>query len=206
MTPSDHDLVRAWRQGDEDSGDELVRRHFSSVYRFFANKIDDRIEDFAQRTFLACVERREKLREDLSLRAYLLGIARNLLVQHYRTLCRDVRLRPIAQLSIEELSSPSRVMAVREEHRLLLLALRKLPLDFQIALELFYWEEMPIVEIAAVLEVAEGTVKSRLFRGKAMLREHIQGMDVPESLLRSTLDDLEGWARSVRGVLGEPSE
>jgi RNA polymerase sigma-70 factor (ECF subfamily) len=206
MKTRDHDLLRAWRAGDNDAGDELLMRHFASVYRFFAAKLDGPVEDLAQGTFLACVERRDKLDENLSIRAYLLGIARNSLFQHFRKLRLENRSRALGALPVEELSSPSRVVANREEHRLLLIALRRIPLDFQIALELFYWEEMPIAEIAAVLEIAEGTVKSRLHRGKGMLREHIQGMDESEDLLRSTIDNLEGWARSLRGSLGEQSE
>jgi hypothetical protein len=47
-------------------------------------------------------------------------------------------------------------------------------------------------------------VKSRLFRGKAMLRERIEAMELSSDLLRSTLDNLEAWARSMHGSLGAP--
>lgn len=203
---SDLELLAAWQRGDSDAGDELVHRHFTSVYRFFAGKLDDGIDDLVQRTFLVCVERRRKLRKDSSIRAYLLGIARNILFEQYRVLRNNLKLTTIGELSAEALGSPSGLVAMQDEHRLLLLALRQLPLDLQIALELFFWEELSIAEIADVLEIPPGTVKSRLHRAKGLLRDRIQVMEVSADLLRSTLNDLDGWAQSMRGALGVPED
>jgi RNA polymerase sigma factor (sigma-70 family) len=80
----DVELLRAWRDGNAEAGNELVRRNFMSVYRFFVNKASDDVDDLIQRTFLACVEGRDRLREDASLKAYILGIARNQLLMHMR--------------------------------------------------------------------------------------------------------------------------
>lgn len=204
--PSDQDLLTAWRAGDADSGDELVRRHFSSVYRFFAGKIDDRIDDLVQRTFLVCLERPERLHADSTMRAFLLGIARNILFEHYRALRKELKMTAVGDLSAESLGSPSRLAVKQDEHKLLLLALRRIPLDFQIALELFYWEEMSIADTAQVLQVAPGTVKSRLHRGKTMLREQLNRMEGSSDLVQSTLGNLDGWARSMRGALEKPDK
>lgn len=198
----DMDLLRAWRQGDAEAGTKLFRRHFPSVFLFFQSKLSDNVDDMVQRTFLACVEAGDRLDEVRSFRAYLLGIARYQLLRFFAERGRGKKIQELAQASAEDVTGPSKVVARREEHRLLLKALRRLPLDLQIAVELFYWEHMPLAEIAAVIEIPEGTVKSRLFRAKKLLRERIEELDASDALRQSTIHNLESWARDLRGQLG----
>ena len=73
---SDAELLERWRDGDEEAASKLIRRHFSRVYGFFRSKLDDHVEDLTQRTFMACVEAKERLGPDTSFRAYVLGTAR----------------------------------------------------------------------------------------------------------------------------------
>ena len=102
------------------------------------------------------------------------------------------------------LSSPTQVLAARQEQRLLLLALRRLPVDHQVALELHYWEGLTAAEIGAVLDLPLGTAKTRIRRGRALLEVQLRGIADSPELLHSTLANLEGWARQLRAqVLGE---
>ena len=195
----DFELLRAWQAGDRRAGSELVQRNFQVLFRFFRNKIDDNPTDLIQQTLTTCVEVRDRVPGGASFRAYALGIARNKLLHHLRRAQRQanaMRLQANAPVSVGD--SPSQILAARQEQRLLLAALRKLPLDAQIAIELFYWEGLKIDEIAAVLEVAPGTVKSRLSRAKEQLREHIATLAVTEDLRRSTMDELAHWVASLR--------
>lgn len=206
--PSDAELLVAWRDGDTDAGEALVRRHFGSVYRFFANKAGGDIDDLIQRTFLACVEGRERVRDAASLRAYVLGIARIQLLVYVRGRRRDGLSVSIDDLCIAQIQeSPSRVAAGREEERLLLGALRELPVELQTTVELFYWEELSIGQVAEILEIPEGTVKSRLHRARDLLRDKIERMDLPPGLRESVADGFEVWARALRAaVRPRPSE
>ncbi|MCH9686483.1 MAG: sigma-70 family RNA polymerase sigma factor [Deltaproteobacteria bacterium] len=200
-SPSDYELLAAWRDGDDGAGNILVQRHVATLYRFFANKVNEGMEDLAQRTLLACVEARERVDPSRSFRAYLLGIARNLLMRHYRHAVRDARADRLQKASVDELvGSPSRDLAVKQERKLLLRALRQLPVDAQVVLELFYWEAMTIAEISAVLESPEGTIKSRLSRGKAVLRDKIAELATDAAVRDTTLTELEDWARSLRDL------
>lgn len=201
--PSDQELLLAWRDGNEDAGNALVRRHFPVVFRFFRSKIAEGVEDLAQRTFLGCVESADAYRGDASFRAFVLGIARKQLLLHFRTRYRREAVFDPATLSLQDVAppsggSPSALIAARDEERLLVAALRRLPVDFQIAVELFYWEELPIAEIAQVLEVATGTVKSRLGRARDMLRRHVADLASSDALAVATTDDLDRWAKSLR--------
>ena len=77
-------------------------------------------------------------------------------------------------------------------------ALRRLPVDLQITIELHYWEEMELEDIGKVLEIPGGTVKSRLFRARKLLREQVEQLEAGDALRESTVRDLDGWMRSMR--------
>ncbi len=194
--PSDLELLGAWRGGDVRAGNELFRRYFAQLSRFFRNKADSGIEDLIQTTFLACVEGRERFREASSFRTYLFAIARHQLYAHYRRRPRDI---DFSQSSIVDLgASPSGPLGRREESTALLRALRAIPLEFQIVLELTYWEGLSGPEIAEVLEIPANTVRGRLSRARAALRDALEKGVGSADVLRSTLADLDGWAARVR--------
>lgn len=207
----DFELLAAWQAGDKAAGNRLVRRHFSSLYRFFRSKLEDGVEDLTQQTLLALVEGRDRYREDGSFRAYLFGIARRQLLMSLRSRYRSQRVFSLAETSIQDLggstdNSPSKVVAQHWEQRILLSALRSLPVDFQIVVELHYWEGMTVVEIAEVIEVAEGTVKSRLSRARDMVQTRIEKIAKRQRVDVPTGDDLGRWISSIRGRISPPEE
>lgn len=164
------DLLRAWREGDADAGRTLFERHFESIFRFFRNKASDDLEDLVQSTFASCLASREQIRGEASFRTYLFTIARHELYAHWRRRRRDAATVDIGSLSVEDLApSPGTLLDARDERERLAHALRTLPLDLQIAVELHYWEELSGSELARALEIPEGTVRSRLRRAREAL-------------------------------------
>jgi RNA polymerase sigma-70 factor (ECF subfamily) len=201
----DIELLRSWRAGDQPRGNELVRRHFRSVHRFFRTKVDGEIDDLIQRTFLGCVEAIDRFRQHSNFKTFLLAIARNQLLLHYREVARD-RRREAADLSVRELGggrSATALVVRAEEEGILLEALRRLPLDQQITLELFYWENLAVGQVAEVLGVAAGTVKSRLGRAREALREHIGALEADELARSRTAANLDEWAAGLRDLVDE---
>lgn len=201
----DLELLRAWSEGDQAAGNQLVRRHFDSVARFFQSKVDApaTVADLIQRTFLGCVRARERADAITSFRAYALGVARRQLLEHFRQHHREAKRLELLETSVHELGeSPSQVAALREEQKFLLAALQRLPLEIQMAVELHYWEQLPEREIAEVLEIPQGTVKSRLSRGRELLRKHVGDVVATPQQLESTMQGLETWARSLRRTMG----
>ncbi|MFO0637145.1 MAG: sigma-70 family RNA polymerase sigma factor [Nannocystaceae bacterium] len=191
------ELLAAWRRGDADAGDRLLQLHFASLCRLFAARVPGRAADLIQATMLAVVESRERVPEGLPFRAYLLGIARRVLVGAYREHDREQRRAfALAQFEAHSRTSPSEAASRREQQRWLLAALRELPLDLQLPLELHYWEDLALPEVAAVLELPLGTVKSRLRRAKEALVEAMQAR--PGELEAITVDDLARWASQLR--------
>ena len=196
-------LLDAWRDGDEDAGSALLRRQFDALYRFFRSKVpEDAVGELIQQTLFTCVEKREQFRGDAQFSTYVFAIARRAAIAFYRGRQREAAIDPGAT-SIEDLArSPSGVLMEREQDRLLLRGLRRIPIDHQILLELHYWERLPGPELAEILEVPEGTVRTRLRRAKELLREAIEQVADDRALAKSTVDDLAAWAESLRDRLG----
>jgi RNA polymerase sigma-70 factor (ECF subfamily) len=169
-------LLASWTAGDRAAGGALVARHYDAVLRFFRTKAGPEADDLTQRTFLRCVEAGARFRGDATVKSFLFGIARNVLFEHIRAMVKDKKADPdFGVSSVLDLNPRASTLAFKKsEQRRMVQALQTLPLDTQIVLELFYWEELSIEEVAAIAEVPPGTVKSRLHRGREQLREALE--------------------------------
>ena len=196
---TDYDLLDAWRGGDDKAGNTLFDRHFDSIYRFLQNKTDQDPADLVQLVFLACIERPDSFRGESSFRTYLFSIARNLLYRHYRD--RKKHDVDFGVTSLQDLGpTPTFVVDKRAHDRLLLEALRAIPLELQIAIELHYWERLSGPELARVLDLPEGTVRSRLRRGREALQQKLEELAASPAQLASTMANLELWADALRDL------
>lgn len=191
---NDAELVAAWRAGDRVACETLFHRHYAPVVRFFRNKAPADAADLTQRTFLTCFQRIAGLQDPARFRGWALGTAYNVLREHLRAGRRD----PIdfTSMSIVDLGgSPASLLARRREHRLLLDALRALPLDLQTTLELHYWERMTVQEIADALELPLGTAKTRLRRARELVCRHMTA--AREDASPTDAAELDAWAFEV---------
>lgn len=195
---TDDELIQAWREGDDAAGNELFDRHFDGIHRFFANKAAaNDVGDLVQKTFLGAVEGVREFRGEASVRTYLFAIARRQLYKHWKRQSRDGDL-DFGVSSVHDLGArPSTLAADREEKRLVLEAMRRLPVDLQVALELHFWEGMSGPQIATVLEIPEGTVRSRLRRGLESLREKVNSLGAGKDLLSSTMNEISVLDQSL---------
>ncbi|MEX1365946.1 MAG: sigma-70 family RNA polymerase sigma factor [Nannocystaceae bacterium] len=160
-----------------------------------------------QATFTACLEKVDQLRDAASFRSFLFGVARFELLHHYRRKSARETDLDTAQHSVCDLDpSPSRIVAKRQEQRLLLEGLRRIPLDLQIVLELAYWEQLSSPEIAEVIGIPVGTVKSRVRRARQRLDTELAALAESSQLLQSTVANLERWAAGLRDLVGANSK
>ncbi len=197
---TDVELLEAWRAGDAAAGEALFDRHFATVTRFFRHKVGDQLDDLIQTTFMTLLESPHGFRAEGSFRAFLLGVAYNVLRRHFRHLRRDDHLQ-LSKASVHAIGmGPSTAIDANREQRRLLEALRRIPVEHQTLLELYYWESMSAAAIGQVLRVPEGTVRTRLRRAKALLEAQLEGIVSNREQLSSTLACLEDWAREVRDV------
>jgi RNA polymerase sigma factor (sigma-70 family) len=202
----DRSLLQAWSTGDRRSGQQLFARYHKPLTRFFINKVQtlDEVEDLVQRCFLAAIESSSRFRGQSSVRTWLFGIGRNLLRQHYEARRRHASDGDAEQLSVADFDVPgaSTWLRGKAEQLLLLRALRRLPIETQVALELFYWEELTAAEIGEVLGMPEGTTRSKLRKAKAGLRDAIAMLAKDSVERESTVSNLDGWAADLRTAWG----
>ena len=198
----DIELLMRWREGDAAAGQELFRRHMGTLYRFFQNKASHGVEDLVQQTMLACLESHTQFQQRSSFRSFLLGVARYQLFEYYRRTKSDSGRLDYNTVTVFDLAqSPSTHAAKASEERLLLEALRRLPINLQIALELCYWEDMSGPELAEILEIPVDTAYSRLRRAKQLLKEQLELLAESKEQLEATQTSLGQWAKATRGNL-----
>jgi RNA polymerase sigma-70 factor (ECF subfamily) len=196
---ADEELLEAWRAGDGGAGEELFDRHFRAVTRFFRNKAPEAMDDLMQQTFVGVLEGRERFRGEGTFRSFLFGVAYNVLREHYRARRRDEERIDFGVTSVHDLAPrPSELLADRRDERVLLEALRRVPLEHQVLLELYFWEPLPAPRIAEILDVPVGTVRTRLRRAKEVLAAEVQRLAPGGGDLESTLTRLDDWARSLK--------
>lgn len=195
---SDLDLLAAWRAGDDGAGQQLFKRHFRKVYRFFETKCGDDADELVQATFLACVRAKDQFRGESSFATYLLTIARHELYRRLSERRRDLGRIDFEVSSIAELAATPRTrIAAREDRARLLAALRELPVEQQILLELHYWEGLDMAELGTIFECPAVTIRSRLHRARNVLRDRmLKEPEVPVGVVE-TLETLDAWARSL---------
>lgn len=167
-------LLQAWQDGDQSAGELLLGRYFPIVHRFLRGRAMPRdVDDLVQATFLDCLENRDRVAH-VSFRAFILKVARFRFYDHLRARKPDRDAAALSQSSLADLgTTPSRRVVRDQEKQQLLAAMEQIPSDHQIILELSYWETLSGAEIAEALEIAPGTVRSRLTRARQALREQL---------------------------------
>ena len=207
---SDLELLQAWCGGNKRAGSHLIKRHHTALVRFFGNKAPDTEQaDLIQTTWLECMRSKERFRGQAQFRTYLLSIARNVLLHHYRQRSRKLdNLDPLVD-SVAVLSTAGMFSKLAKEgdRELILTALRQLPIDLQIALELTYWERLTANESAIVLGIPANTVSGRIRRGKQALGKIIGEMAEKPASSRPERPNVDEWMEEVRKLIGgDPHE
>jgi RNA polymerase sigma-70 factor, ECF subfamily len=173
----DFSIVERCLSGDAAAWEELVRLHTRRVYglcyRFTGRESE--AQDLTQDVFLRVFRALGSFRStEGSFTTWLARLTRNLLIDHYRR-TRNERITDSIEEQlprIEGVSAPKRAdsaVAGREASELLQAALSKLSPELRETIILRDLQEMEYREIAEVLAIPEGTVKSRLNRGRAEL-------------------------------------
>jgi RNA polymerase sigma factor (sigma-70 family) len=201
---ADLELLEGWRAGNREAGDALFARHFAAVRGYFVAKFPQEHEDLIQEAFSRLVEGRDRFRGDSTFKTYLFRIARYVGHEHLRKRYKDGQALSPATSSLADLTGrrQSSLLAEREDHRLLLDALRNLPLEQQELVELYYWQRLTAKEIGGVFEVSESTVRGRIRLALKHLTKLHQQLGQQEHSRELGEDDLEGWLEQLREELG----
>jgi len=150
--------------------ERLFEEHFDGVYGYLARRIgSDLARDLASETFTRAFAGRKRFDSRRGEpRAWLFGIAHNLLRRHYRD--EERRLRALSRYDIAAMDEPGDEPRLAE-------ALHSLAREERDTLLLFAWADLDYAEIAEALDIPIGTVRSRLHRARAHLREALRGQE-----------------------------
>lgn len=173
-TRADELLAIRCQLGEREAFDALIARWHEPVWRYLRRltNSDDAAGDLSQDTWMRVLRGIAKLRDPASLRPWLFGIARRVAMDRFR---REYRQPVDADAELEELAAPETGAELEADLAALESRLESLPLRERETLALFYLRELSIDQIAALLAVPTGTVKSRLFRARQMLRDLFKG-------------------------------
>ena len=182
-------LVEQCRQGDMQAFGSLVAKYqdriFNMVFRMCGRRAD--AEELAQEAFLKALERIGQFRGQSQFYTWLFRIAANLTISHRRRSGR-VRFQSLtapeefeqgqaealtAAVARRRIAAPEAAVMAAETHRRVMDALESLDDEFRLVVVLCDMEDMDYAQIAQVLAVPVGTVKSRLHRARCMLREKL---------------------------------
>jgi RNA polymerase sigma-70 factor (ECF subfamily) len=180
-------LVTELRSGSESAFDWLVTHYHGPVYGLLAGMLNDPSEaaDVTQEVFLKAFRGIRGFREDSSLRTWLYRIAVREMLNHRRWFWRHLRLHssideecgedgaPSAEFT-DTGSSPFELAATHEAQLEVRRALSQVAPVFRTAVILRDLEGMSYEEVAEVLDVSVGTVKSRILRGRRELRKLLE--------------------------------
>jgi RNA polymerase sigma-70 factor, ECF subfamily len=171
---SDEDLIRGFLAGDVGAFTELVTRHERRVYNLCLRVLGNRDDaaDATQDALLTVVRKLHLYRGEAAFTTWLHRVAMNVCYDHLRKAQRRPLLRSAGAGDLPEPEPgppiPDHADAVAGAHDVAE-ALALVPEDFRVALVLADVQDLPYEEIAKVLDVPLGTVKSRVHRGRLAL-------------------------------------
>ena len=178
----DRDLVERWQAGDAGAFEQLVRRHEKKVFRLLLRMMGNReeAEDVAQETFLSLHRHGHRFRGDARFSTFVYRVASNAALNRRRTLGRN-RAR-MQKLAVRQAAGDDMPHAPRDPEDAVVgielsarvrQALESLKPSLRLPVLLYDIEGLAYGEIANVLGVAEGTVKSRIHRARQALRTEL---------------------------------
>ncbi len=165
--------------------DALVDAHGTAVYRFCLrlSGCSQEADDLFQQTFLRATELCERIDPGANPKAFLFSIAARMAQRRRGLLSRRQRIAPTQSLddcragAAPDAPDPQRLEdgVARDELRALTLrAIDGLPDRLRLPVVLFYGEELSVVEIAGILHIPQGSVKSRLHRARTLLKQRLE--------------------------------
>jgi RNA polymerase sigma factor (sigma-70 family) len=173
----DNECVTRAQRGDKSAFTELVARYQDRIYRFLVRltRSEDDALELTQETFLRAFQALTRWQPHALFSTWLFRVARNLafdLLRRHKHV-EFVQLEDDLDIS-DPGSEPDAALATAQRYRMLEAALARLPAEHREILLLREIEEMSYEEIAAVLGLNPGTVKSRIARARAALLDTMQ--------------------------------
>lgn len=138
-------------------------------------KSKDLAEDVYQETFLRAVRAYSGYRGESSEKTWLISIAVNICRDYMRSAWKRRVVVTDDFLIYSDNTDTEEIIEKKSEKQVLIKAIMKLPNKYREIIHLFYYQELGVNDIAKILKIPGGTVKSRLFKARALLHDMIGG-------------------------------
>lgn len=166
--------------------EQCIKEYGRDIYSFCRHltRSQQEADDLYQDTFLKAMELQEKLIWQDNPKSYLLSVTVRLWKNRRRKVAWRNRIAPVVSLAekqdaepvCEMENSPEEAYLAEEEKRLVQGAVDKLPEKLKICILLFYMEQLSVAQVAKVLHLPEGTVKSRLYQARKLLEKELESV------------------------------
>jgi RNA polymerase sigma-70 factor (ECF subfamily) len=187
----DHVLVKAHINGDRKAFEVLFLKYRDVLHRLVYSIVRDETlaQDVVQEVFLLVYRHLHKFRQDSAFKTWVYRIAVNEAIRH---LSRLKRWQPLPEEELEARmsaatlvvstigESPERILIEGEQRAHIGAAIASMKAHHRLILNLFYLEELPVQDIARILDIPEGSVKSRLFYARDALRKVLEPILHPD--------------------------
>ncbi|MCX7992620.1 MAG: sigma-70 family RNA polymerase sigma factor [Fimbriimonadales bacterium] len=174
--PEDATLVAQCLRGDTRAFDALVERYrdrvFSLAFRILGEA--SAAEDAMQESFLRAYTRLPLYDPAQPFSTWLLCLTARVCLNARRDRATELRYLEQAAKAMPPVATLEERLYEREQRRTLQRLLMRLPAPQRAAMLMYYYEELPIAEVARALEVPEGTIKTWLYRGRESLRRWLE--------------------------------
>jgi RNA polymerase sigma-70 factor, ECF subfamily len=169
------ELLQRLRRGDAGAAQKLVQSYHAEIFRLALSFLDEpaEAEDVAQDVFIAALDALDSYRGDSALKTWLFSITVNVCRKRWRQRKARERLLQVLKSVFPTLGTrsvqPETALVAQESQAELWQAVGQLGEKYQFPLILFYEHEMPVAEIAQILDIPVGTVLSRLHTARVRL-------------------------------------
>ena len=193
MTTADMDLLGRWRAGDLPAGDTLIRRHYGWAFAMARRRLrdDDSAAEAVQHAMTIVVHKRDEIDSDFRLylrKVVYFSVLSQTRRRHHQSLPRDAAVDPQR--------GASAAVAERQQTKLLVKALRSIPVDDQLLFYFDFVSDHSRTEIAALLGIPHHRIYARVHRAKQRLRDCLESFE-QSPVRQSTLGGFDTWLASV---------
>ncbi|TPV92762.1 MAG: RNA polymerase sigma factor [Myxococcales bacterium FL481] len=196
---NENELFRAWRDGDRGALERLLVLALPRVKAYLFNKCKNvaDAEDLTVDVLEKALKKARQVRNARAFMPYMYGVARNVFLDYRARESRSQHETLETELASPTTESPLTYLAKSDEQKLLLNALRGLPLRDQTLVELHFFGLHTYREIAEIMTIPAGSIGGHMQRIRQQLEARMRAMEAGEWLVKSTLRGWETWARGI---------
>ncbi|WP_248928269.1 RNA polymerase sigma factor [Paenibacillus hamazuiensis] len=174
--PTDEELVARIRQGHDDAYRALVERHQNYIFTLIYRQVEHRetAEDLMQEVFIKLYRSLFHFRGDAKFTTWLYRLTLNLVADYRRARKRrplESLLDVVREWFSDEREQPEQMSLHREERDAVQRIVAELPEKYRLIVGLYHFQQLSYREIAQITGLPVKTVETRLYRGKAMLKQ-----------------------------------